>query len=217
MSYIPDNPGVISTGNSTTAPLAALGAFTGSFEDVSGFSITSLSLGAGAPSNCSGSLILEFSQDGSTTDRQVIIPVEDISSPSPGIHTVVPIAKYFRARFDNGTTPQTQFRLQTIHHKYLSKLFYLRNLFPRHCPKNRNQKSFDQFQNWRRNFFRSNALNQKQQPQKPQKQLHNFVPNTTFRRSRRNKKLQLCGFGKSCSVWHSILDSSGFLKLSSLL
>lgn len=122
MSYFPDKPGILSTANSTTSPLTASQIYTGTYEDVLNYSVITINLGAGSPSNCSGSLYYEFSQDGIITDRSIIIPVSDISNPTPGIHTFIPIAKYGRVKYVNGTIVQTAFRLQTIYHKYLSKI-----------------------------------------------------------------------------------------------
>jgi hypothetical protein len=122
MTYISDKPGIVSTLNSTTTALSASATFVGTYEDITDYSIVTVNLGTGAPANCSGSLYFEFSQDGTTSDRLVTIPVSDISNASPGIHTLIPIAKYFRVKYGNGTQAQSALRIQTIFHKYLSKI-----------------------------------------------------------------------------------------------
>lgn len=122
MSYLPDRPAFLSIVNSTATTLGSLATFSGSYESAIDYSVISVNIGAGLPAGCSGSLYFDLSQDGLIADRTVEIPVDDISNASPGIHTLIPIAKYFRVRYANGLTAQTRFRLQTIYHKYLSKL-----------------------------------------------------------------------------------------------
>lgn len=100
--------------NSTVAPLAAGGTFTGEWEYIAKFQEISLNL-AGAPTNAPGTFYFELSPDGVYAD--VSIPY---SLPGPGfvpqfLRVVLP---YFRVRYKNGPTPQTAFRCTTIYHLY---------------------------------------------------------------------------------------------------
>jgi len=105
--------------NSTTTPLAGGASFTGVFEDVTRFAEMSLNTG-GAPSNADGTFFFEFSPDGVNVDVSVGIPISGPGQlvPQP-LRNVMP---FFRIRYVNGSTPQTEFRLTTMYHWTSAKM-----------------------------------------------------------------------------------------------
>jgi hypothetical protein len=109
MSYLPNPFGVISTINSNTTPISASTSWSGSWEDVSDYA----SISTIATASNAGTLYAEFSTDGINTDRT--IPLSDGTSGDMGIHSLTPIAKYFRVKLTNGGSNQTGLRLQTIY------------------------------------------------------------------------------------------------------
>lgn len=103
--------GTISTSNSTTTTLGSNATYTASWEDVSGYAASTII----AISDVAGTLYADFSTDATNVDRTV--QLTDGTSGSFGIHTLVPVAKYFRLRLINGASSQTYLRIQTIHNK----------------------------------------------------------------------------------------------------
>lgn len=105
-----------STGNSTTTPLGASATFTGATENVSDFTAISLNV-AGAPANAPGALFFEFSPDGTNWDVSIQVSGADLTGPTAiPIHLRI-VLPWFRVRYSNRATPQTQFRLTTVYHR----------------------------------------------------------------------------------------------------
>ena len=103
--------GVVSTGNSTTTPLTGSATWTGTWEEITQYaSITVL-----AAADVAGTLYYDFSSDGSTNDRAV--QLSDGTSGSLGIHGLIPVAKYGRARVVNGGSAQSSMTVQTVYSK----------------------------------------------------------------------------------------------------
>lgn len=109
MSYYPQIYGTPSSNNSYTTPILANVTWTGSWEDVSGYA--SISTIATASVACT--LYGEFSTNGVNTDRTITL--SDGSGSDMGIHSLTPVAKYFRVKIVNGAADQTALRLQTIY------------------------------------------------------------------------------------------------------
>jgi hypothetical protein len=105
----------ISIGNSSSIPLAANSIFTGSWEDVSDYSSIVCTIYSNVGSATNGKS-LQFSSDGINIDNTTTY-----TTPILGDTHVIPvIARYFRIVYTNGSTLQTNFRLQSIYHYYKS-------------------------------------------------------------------------------------------------
>jgi len=100
--------GILSTINSTSSSLGISATYTGTWESV--LNISSISILA--ESDATGTLYGQFSVDGSAISRN--IQLSDGLNGQLGIHSLIPIAKYFRVKVINSTTAQTSFILQTI-------------------------------------------------------------------------------------------------------
>lgn len=110
-------PNDVSTGNSSSTPLAGGATFTGTGEEVTNYGSISIFCFADQASAVDG-LSLEYSTNNTNWDDT------DVYTTTAGAakHIVVPPeAQYFRVRFTNGATPQTAFRLQTIYRKVQGK------------------------------------------------------------------------------------------------
>jgi hypothetical protein len=107
--------GLVSTINSTAVPLAGDGVFTGVMEDVSEFASVSVSWNA----DVSGNLVMQFSTDGTNWDRSIPVASgsNSLQTNHGGVHRLSVITKWFRVVYTNDSTPQTEFRLQTLYHK----------------------------------------------------------------------------------------------------
>jgi hypothetical protein len=101
----------VSTLNSTTIPLAPAATYTGTFEDVVGFSTIAVSVFSNADSATDG-LIAEFSSDGINVDHQDFYTLRGGEGNQL---TFGVLAKYFRIRFINGGVAQSTFRLSTLY------------------------------------------------------------------------------------------------------
>ena len=121
MSYIPDNPGFVSTDNSTVATLGIDEVFTGPAEDVSRFASVSVSWNADEASAKDGCL-MQFSPDGTNWDRGVPVTSGSnlLQTDHGGVHRLSIIVQYFRVVYTNGGVAQTEFRLQTLFHTHNS-------------------------------------------------------------------------------------------------
>lgn len=104
------NPGHISTGNSSSTPLAGGATFTGSWEDSTNYGIVIVSVIASHASASSG-FIVEFSSDGTNIDNDDRFT---IPAATGKLYSFACAARYVRVRYTNGATLQTYFRLQTI-------------------------------------------------------------------------------------------------------
>lgn len=104
-----------SVGNSTTTPLDADATFTGEWENVIGFEELTIN-GGGVGS--SGTLVFEFSPDGTNADVSILVPVTSPNFVPLPLRVILP---YFRVKFINGPLAQDEFRLMTVNHKSASK------------------------------------------------------------------------------------------------
>jgi len=103
--------GVASTGNSTVSTLGGGGVFTGTFEDVTQWSVFVVSIFVDQASATNG-LQFQWSGNGSDVDR-----TESSSVPIGGrAFNLAQRGKFFRIVYTNGATPQTAFRLNTSYH-----------------------------------------------------------------------------------------------------
>lgn len=109
MTYIPSIYGTVSTLNSTSTALTSNNTYTGTWEDISQYS----SMQILTNTDVSGSLYAQFSTNGTDIDRNALLGTDP--SGNIGIHGLVPVAKYFRVFFQNGSTSQTYLRLQTLY------------------------------------------------------------------------------------------------------
>lgn len=107
MSYLPNVQGKVSETNNTSTPLAASGVWVGTAEDVSKYSTVAISVYA----DVAGSGYVEFSTDNTnfTSGPTIPIPADSLES------FIIPVTtQYIRVVYENGATPQTEFRLQTV-------------------------------------------------------------------------------------------------------
>jgi hypothetical protein len=100
--------GTISTDNSTTSPLTGNSTYTGTWEDVTQYG----SLSSIISTDQIGTLYAEFSTDSTNLDRSIQLS-DGLTNPS-GIHTFIPVSRYFRIKLVNGPTSQTYLRIQTV-------------------------------------------------------------------------------------------------------
>lgn len=108
----PYNSGKQSIYNSSTTVLTAGSTFLGAWEDITNYgSISVLCI-----ADVSGTLYAQFSIDGLQIDRD--IQLSDGTTIDMGIHSLIPIASYFRVKVVNGGVNQASFRLQTIYNEH---------------------------------------------------------------------------------------------------
>ncbi len=99
--------GNIDSGNSSTTPLAGNGTFSGTAIDVSVYGVITVFVFA----DQTGTLNIEFSTNGTNWDDINSYPVSASSALSVQFG---PQAKFFRVVYQNGSSAQSVFRLQTI-------------------------------------------------------------------------------------------------------
>jgi len=104
-------PGMVSTSNSTSTPLAGGGTFTGAWEDVLAYASISIACTV-TPSNATGTVYADFSPDGVNVDSTVSWPIENGSIGVP--HFLSTSRRYFRVRVVNDGVAQSAMRLQTL-------------------------------------------------------------------------------------------------------
>lgn len=95
--------------NSTETPLLAGATFTGPWEEV----VTHASISIIGTTDVAGTLYADFSTNGSTTSRAVQLSTG--TDASLGIHSLIPVARYFRVRLVNGGSNQSSLSIQTIY------------------------------------------------------------------------------------------------------
>lgn len=100
--------GTISTVNSTNVTLEVDGVFTGDAEDITNFGIILISVFSDVDSAVDG-LNVEFSTDGTNWDNNDVF---SISGGQGKTFSFQPAAKFYRVVYTNGSTIQTEFRLQ---------------------------------------------------------------------------------------------------------
>lgn len=107
MSYQP-NKGIVISSNSSTAALASLATYTGTWYDVSSYPSVTLAV----ITDQAGTAYIEFSSDGTNADSSIQVSV---TASLNEVHVYKVTRKYFRARFTNtSASSQTYFRLQTL-------------------------------------------------------------------------------------------------------
>ena len=116
---------LVSSGNSslTGGGLAAGAVFLGEWEEITGYSEITYAIN-GTPASAPGTIQFEFHfGDGTATAPSVgaspdvtagALTVSGVGQVAP--HTLVPVARWFRLRYTNGSTVVTEFRLQTLYH-----------------------------------------------------------------------------------------------------
>lgn len=101
----------VEPGNSSTALLGAGGIFTGTWFNAENFVSIDILIKTDVNSAVDGAAV-DYSHDGSTVIRTIVATVVGSSN---GIYFSVPReAKYFRVRYTNGASPQTNFTLHTL-------------------------------------------------------------------------------------------------------
>ncbi len=104
--------GYISVNNTTTTPLVGDAVFTGTKDEVYGFSSVSVFIYTDVASAANG-LSLELSADGINWDRKKTVTVTASVSQ---VHTLSVVTRYFRVVYTNGPDDQTTVRIQSIYH-----------------------------------------------------------------------------------------------------
>ncbi len=125
------NDGVVSALNSQfVSTLNASGTLSGSYEDISNYSLITLLVHGTGTSPAIGTITCYFSSDGTNIDRTVSYIVQDCtaydttstsSTTFNPAHTLLPISKYFKVSYTNGLETLNNFRLTVLYHKSKSK------------------------------------------------------------------------------------------------
>ncbi len=133
--------GVLSASNSyflppTSSPTIVLAhdqSFNGSYDEITNYSLITILVNgtiASGTNPADGVINCYFSSDGSTIDRTVSYPVQDCtaitttsttSTAFNPVHTLLPISKYFKVNYTNGSQNLTSFKLSVIYHTNKSK------------------------------------------------------------------------------------------------
>jgi hypothetical protein len=118
MTYIPALNSLVSTANSTIAPLAGGATFTGTPEEVSQYASISVSYYL-QPPTATGNIMVQFSNTSSPSNwiaiSNVVSPVDSTTSNGFTLDTTT-TCQYFRVVYLNDSTAQTSFTIQTIFH-----------------------------------------------------------------------------------------------------
>ena len=104
--------GDVSVDNSTSVVLAANAVWTGNAEVVTEYSSLSVMVHSDVASAVDG-LELQMSIDGTNWDR-----IRKLTNHDDVVHSLTIVSKYFRVKYTNGVALQTEFRLQTIYHRF---------------------------------------------------------------------------------------------------
>lgn len=107
---VPGGTGSVSSGNTTMAPLGGGAAFTGVWEDVTGYAVINVAVISDQDSATDG-LAFQWS---TTTAAADVTEASGCSANTGRAFAITPRARYFRVVYTNGATPQTVFRLQTV-------------------------------------------------------------------------------------------------------
>ncbi|MEE8307076.1 MAG: hypothetical protein V3R81_07405, partial [Gammaproteobacteria bacterium] len=108
------NDDALSTANSTTTPLSGGATFTGTGEDCLGFASVTIQISASHDSATDG-MTFQFSIDNTNWDDTYLFTYT--AAEGARRFQFPTTAQYFRLVYTNGGTPQTHFRVQTIHHR----------------------------------------------------------------------------------------------------
>jgi hypothetical protein len=114
MAYLPEVRGTVDAANSSVAPLLASATFTGAFVDITLYDGISVIIEGTSASVAPGTLQMQFSQNGTTVDRDILIAVDDVAGTPP--RTLGTVAQYFRVVYVNGAVDQITFDIQTMYH-----------------------------------------------------------------------------------------------------
>ena len=101
----------VSQGNSTSTPLGSNGTWQGDWEDVTRFAMVSLLVYVDQQSSTDG-LLIEWSTDGVNVDDTDEF---DVPAGNGKFYTFPPEGRFVRVSYTNGSTAQSEFRLQTIY------------------------------------------------------------------------------------------------------
>ncbi len=131
--------GVLSASNSKFLPSTGFTVFSqnstklGSYDEITNYSLITILVNgtiASGTNPADGVINCYFSSDGSTIDRTVSYPVQDCTANTTTIttsttfnpaHTLLPISKYFKVNYTNGSQNLTSFKLSVIYHTNKSK------------------------------------------------------------------------------------------------
>ena len=127
--------GFISAKNSyytSSAVLASATPLSGDYEDISNYSlIVIMATAEAASSPADGTFTAIFSQDGVNVDRQITYSVQDATANGTSgatnsltfnpPHTLIPICRYFKLQYTNGSQALTALRVTTQYHFNKSK------------------------------------------------------------------------------------------------
>lgn len=108
--------GAFGTTNTTHADTDTVtAAFVGVWADVKNYGGVSVSVDGTAGAAAPGTLRMQFSHDGTTVHRSIVISIADIASAAP--RTLGVITQYFRVVYENGSVAQTTFTVQAMFHE----------------------------------------------------------------------------------------------------
>ncbi len=123
--------GVISASNSKfLSSINSSTIYQGSYDDISNYSLITLLVHGEGTSPADGTINCYFSSDGTNIDRTVSYLVQDCTANSTTTttsttfnpaHTLLPISKYFKVDYVNGSQALNNFRLTVLYHKSKSK------------------------------------------------------------------------------------------------
>lgn len=104
---------LVSTSNSTTSTLSVAATYSGTSEDVSGYSTMALNVYADVNSAVNG-LVIYGSPDGT---NWVTVDTYSVVAAVAQEHLIEIKYQYYKIGYTNGNTAQSEFRLQVIYHK----------------------------------------------------------------------------------------------------
>jgi hypothetical protein len=131
--YTGSNYGVISSGNSyNTTSFAANAVFNGVYENIQNYSLISVSLSGTGTVPSGGTLVGYYSNDGTNANilSTISVVVQDVnatgygSTNSPAFnptHTFVPMSKFFKIIYTNGTNALSLLNISVIYHTTSNK------------------------------------------------------------------------------------------------
>jgi len=107
----PTQVGIVSDANSTMIALSACAVFSGAYTNISDYASISII----STADVSSTLWADFSIDGTTVDRSV--QLSNGKDGAHGIHSLIPISKFFKTRVVNAGADMASLRTQTILNK----------------------------------------------------------------------------------------------------
>lgn len=118
MTFLTERKGVVSAANSSTLALGAGGTYTGTYEDVSDYSMTTVLVIIDTAGGETATLEMDQSVDALGTDKRVKTAI--IKGNQSSVHTLSVAARYFRIVLTAGGTGANG-AVQVIHHTDKSK------------------------------------------------------------------------------------------------